>query len=185
MTLAADVTVYNRENVPDAWEAHTHPEGILYFRHKKRVRLRARVAYLLLTARLQRIYTEAWLCDSEELEEIEDFLVRLDEEVQDLGYELPPDAELVLELENIPPGAEHKDLVTEKPAKHYWTYYYVNHAARVLFWIQEHEISNELEQLRGFHSASHISAYYECTLLHSLDHESRTLSEHGIEEFYW
>lgn len=99
---------------------------------------------------------------------------------------MPPDADLVLELENIAPNAEHKDLVTEKPARHYWTYYYVNHAARVLFWVQPHEVSTELEQLRGFHSASHISGYYLCAHLDSPDDDDDcTLSEHGIEEFYW
>ena len=91
--------------------------------------------------------------------------MQLDEAVHESGYELPPDAELVLELENIPPGAEHNDLLTDKPASHYWTYYYVNHSARVLFWVQPHDISPELEQLRGFHSASHISACQYCCLI--------------------
>lgn len=82
---------------------------------------------------------------------------------------LPPDAELVLELENIPPNAnEHNDLETNKPAKHYWTYYYVNHASRLLFWVQSHEVSAELEVLRGFHSSSHISGHSYCALYHKL-----------------
>lgn len=91
------------------------------------------------------------------LNEIEDFLVQLDESVHEFGYLLPPDAELVLELENIPPGAEHNDLETGKPASHYWTYYFVHHASRVLFWVHPHEVTPEMEILRGFHSASHIS----------------------------
>ncbi|KAH9836352.1 uncharacterized protein C8Q71DRAFT_762021 [Rhodofomes roseus] len=142
-------TSYPLEDVPVEWVAHTHPEGCLYFYNRAR-----------------RTYTEAWLCDPEILEEIEDFAVRLEELVRSLEFTLPPDAELVLELERIPAHApSHDDLESGKPSKHYWTYYYVDHAERVLFWIHPYSVSDELEQLRGFHSPSHI--------------------KHGIEEYYW
>ncbi|KZT69939.1 hypothetical protein DAEQUDRAFT_725919 [Daedalea quercina L-15889] len=142
---------YPLENAPAEWEAYTHPEGALYFYHRSR-----------------RIYTEAWLCDPAILEEVEDFAFRLEEAARDSGYyPLPVDAELVLELENIPPDAEQVrlDLDSGKPVEHYWTYYFVDHAERVLFWIHPYQVSDELELIRGFHSASHI--------------------KHGIEEFYW
>ncbi|KAI0717330.1 hypothetical protein C8Q72DRAFT_891558 [Fomitopsis betulina] len=159
---------YPLEGAPDLWEAHTHPEGALYFRHRHR-----------------RIYTEAWLCDPEVLDEIEDFLVHLDETTYTSGCMLPPDAELVLELENIPPNAnEHNDLETNKPAKHYWTYYYVNHASRLLFWVQSHEVSQKLEVLRGFHSSSHISGHSYCALYHKLT-TTQNFIRAWIEEFYW
>ncbi|KAH9922512.1 uncharacterized protein B0H18DRAFT_514205 [Fomitopsis serialis] len=127
-------TTYPLEHVPVGWEGHTHPEGALYFYNKDR-----------------KTYTEAWLCDPDILEEIEDFAARLDEAVQLLGYTLPPETELVLELEQIPKEAGPvTDLESGKPSKHYWTYYYVNHAERVLFWVHSYKVSNELEDLRGY-----------------------------------
>ncbi|TFY63080.1 hypothetical protein EVJ58_g3462 [Rhodofomes roseus] len=145
-------TSYPLEDVPVEWVAHTHPEGCLYFYNRAR-----------------RTYTEAWLCDPEILEEIEDFAVRLEELVRSLEFTLPPDAELVLELERIPAHApSHDDLESGKPSKHYWTYYYVDHAERVLFWIHPYSVSDELEQLRGFHSPSHIrlsaNQYIACAI---------------------
>ncbi|KAH9922509.1 uncharacterized protein B0H18DRAFT_1017929 [Fomitopsis serialis] len=102
-------TKYPLEGVPDGWEAVTHPEGGLYFYDPAR-----------------KIYTEAWLCDPDVLDEIEDFAAQL--------------RRVVLELEVNP----------TKETKHYWTYYFVNHDERVLFWLGD---------LRGLYSAL-ISAYY-------------------------
>lgn len=63
---------------------------------------------------------------------------------------IPPGSELVLELEaNTSDHAE---------TKHHWTYYFVNHAERALFWLHEYDVCPELESLRGIQSASHISA---------------------------
>ncbi|TFY63078.1 hypothetical protein EVJ58_g3460 [Rhodofomes roseus] len=131
-------TKYSLEGVPDGWEAVTHPEGCLYFYNRAR-----------------KIYTEAWLCDPETLDEIEDFAALLEEVARDDKKDIPPDSELVLELEVNP----------TKETKHYWAYYYVDHAERVLFWLHEYVVSQELEALRGMQSASQI--------------------KYGIETYYW
>lgn len=37
MMSVPNVNLRDREGAPDLWEAHTHPEGALYFRHRHRV----------------------------------------------------------------------------------------------------------------------------------------------------
>jgi len=129
-TVKAMNVVYPLEGVPQGWEALTHPEGALYFFHPDR-----------------RIYTNAYLCDHETYAEIEDFAALLDDMLKVAKVELPPDAELALELED--------NLEQDPP--HHWCYYYVNHAARALFWLQDYEVTQDIVRLKGVKTASHIS----------------------------
>ncbi|KZT69934.1 hypothetical protein DAEQUDRAFT_232046 [Daedalea quercina L-15889] len=136
-------------DLPQGWEARPHPEGCLYFFNPAR-----------------RIYTEAWIYDGEILEEIEDFAQRLQEIIRENNFDVPADADLVLELEDIPGHAPPTlDIVSGEPSVHYWTYYYVNHASRVLFWLQEYDIADDIEKVRCIQSDTHI--------------------KYGIESFYW
>ncbi|KZT04473.1 uncharacterized protein LAESUDRAFT_296031 [Laetiporus sulphureus 93-53] len=135
-TKAMNMT-YPLEGKPEGWEALTHPEGQLYFFHPTRL-----------------IYTDEYLCDPNVLREIEDFVAVLDRIVEEQNIQLPPGAELVLDLRTDPETEER-----------YWCYYYVNHKDRVLFWIQDYEVTRRLGQLKGIYSATHIKL--------------------GIEEYYW
>ncbi|KAH9914799.1 uncharacterized protein B0H18DRAFT_1125286 [Fomitopsis serialis] len=129
---------YKLAEPPGDWEAHTHPKGALYFFNRSR-----------------RIYTEAWIYDPAILEEIEDFAHRLDEEVQKNNFVLPPNAELVLELEDVPEEAHVAGLAID--VTHYWTYYYVNHAERVLFWLTEYDLEDDVQQVRHIQSDFHLT----------------------------
>lgn len=104
---------------------------------------------LVEAATLQKILTEAWLCDPEVLDEIEDFAACLFKVARDGDMTIPSGSELVLELE--------ANLTDNAQTKNYWTYYFVNHAERVLFWLHEYDVCDELETLRRIQSASHIS----------------------------
>ncbi|KAH9836358.1 uncharacterized protein C8Q71DRAFT_79644 [Rhodofomes roseus] len=114
------------------------------------------------------MYTEAWIYDPLILKEIEDFAHRLCEEIQKNGFALPSDAELVLDLEVIPDHAPVRtDLVTGEQCIHYWTYYFINPAERILFWLHPIDILEEkdVDRVRYIQSDSHI--------------------KHLIESYYW
>lgn len=123
----------------------------------------------------QRIYTEAYLYDEEILDEIEDFVHRLEEIVQEKHFELPRNIDLVLELEVIAEedraAAAYIDLKSGEPIMHHWTYYYVNHDERVLFWLQPYEIVDQegtfcaIDQVMCIQSETQISEFL-CRMSH-------------------
>ena len=114
---------------------------------------------------MQRIYTEAHLYDAAIFDEIEDFAFRLEETVRENGFQLPKNVDLVLELEVISEKDRHKyaDSISGKQCIHHWTYYYANHDARVLFWLQPYEMISEdgyfheIEPVMCVQSETHIS----------------------------
>lgn len=151
--------INDSEGVPEGWDAVVHPEGSLYFWDRARVRLRHSTRhsnYESQQASPQNIFTDAWLCDPEVLSEIEDFATCLEEMAREGNMTIPPGSELVLELEARTSG--------NAETKHYWTYYFVNHTERVLFWLHEYDVCTELNILRGIQSASHISVSFSLPL---------------------
>ncbi|PCH35237.1 hypothetical protein WOLCODRAFT_125636 [Wolfiporia cocos MD-104 SS10] len=131
--------MYELTGVPHGWIACTHPEGALYFYHPTK-----------------RIYTDAYLCSPIILSDIEDFISVLGDMVDTIGSPLPPNHELVLDLQ--------QDKAS--PGQHQWCYYYVDSETRTLFWLQDYDVTY------GFpHGVKGIN--------------SPTLIKHGIERQYW
>ena len=131
---------------------------------------------MLIAILRQRIYTEAYLYDKEIFREIEDFAFCLAEIARGEGYQLPENADLVLELEVIPEEDRHKFPDSQDNiCMHHWTYYYVNHDERVLFWLHAYEIIdgegvfNGIEQVRRVQSWTHISGSHRETVCCSAD----------------
>lgn len=83
-------------------------------------------------------------------EEISAFAKQMEEEAQKFHHLIPPDCDLVLEIE------KRSDDALENLG-YFWSYYYANHDERVLFWLEPFEVSNELDRLYGEPMPSHIS----------------------------
>ncbi|OSX61051.1 hypothetical protein POSPLADRAFT_1047329 [Postia placenta MAD-698-R-SB12] len=129
--------LYPHDDVPAGWTALTHPEGACYFYHEEK-----------------RIYTDAYIMEPEIMTEIDDFIANLEYMAHGLGFQMGPNMELVLELEdNDRPHI---------PTKYHWCYYFVDNDTRTLFWLQEFEIYDETpwDELQGLNTASHISALH-------------------------
>ncbi|KAH9922505.1 uncharacterized protein B0H18DRAFT_1017903 [Fomitopsis serialis] len=95
------------------WEAHTHPEGALYFFDRLR------------------IYTEAWIYDPAILEEIETSRIGWSKKCRRITR-ITTHADLCSSWK-----MSRKSICSISPLRPLWTYYYVNHAERVLFWLKE------------------------------------------------
>ncbi|KAI0642660.1 hypothetical protein C8Q79DRAFT_1013332 [Trametes meyenii] len=100
---------FSTEDVPPDWVSCAHPEGRLYFYHP-----------------IKRIYTDADVRDHTILAILEAFERRLCSIIQDNELALPNDYELVLYLEERKISGGYN-----------WLYYYVDHATRSLFWLEE------------------------------------------------
>lgn len=75
---------------------------------------------------MQRIYTDAYIMEPEIMTEIDDFIANLEYMAHGLGFQMGPNMELVLELEdNDRPHI---------PTKYHWCYYFVDNDTRTLFW---------------------------------------------------
>ncbi|KAI0064305.1 hypothetical protein BV25DRAFT_1990055 [Artomyces pyxidatus] len=111
------------------WTPVTHPEGALYFYHRRR-----------------RIYTDVDLFDPDSRREIEAFAQYLDDRLEADARSLPSDeCEVVLDCVR----DEETGLIT-------WSYYYVDHTTRTLFWLDVYDASNIISDVMGVMSPSHI-----------------------------
>lgn len=131
---------------------------------------------MLIAILRQRIYTEAYLYDKEIFREIEDFAFCLAEIARRERYQLPENADLVLELEVIPEEDRHNFTDSHgNTCMHHWAYYYVNHEERVLFWLHAYDIIDGqgvfhgIEQVLRVQSWTHISGSHRETVYCSAD----------------
>ncbi|KZV64936.1 hypothetical protein PENSPDRAFT_756880 [Peniophora sp. CONT] len=132
----------NAVNSLGEWCPLTHPEGSLYFFHP-----------------IKRIWTNAYMYERlyhDEVEECAAFLGRSQQVFLDNGSSFPADYETVIEIGTSEYGED--DL--------HWQYYYVEHATRAVFWLQNHVLSKEVHGVKGgAFSPDHIY--------------------HKIQSFYW
>ncbi|OSD01482.1 hypothetical protein PYCCODRAFT_1445733 [Trametes coccinea BRFM310] len=124
---------YNTETVPADWIARVHPEGRLYFYHPEK-----------------RIFTDADIRQKKFRAILQAFEETLDDMVQAQGLILPPNYELVLYLEERKISGGYN-----------WLYYYVDHANRTLFWVQEFDIIDSVDEVRGLKTLSQIQPEVE------------------------
>lgn len=122
-------------------------------------------------ASIQRIYTDAYLCDPKVLYEVSSFGDAINDLLQRDSMRLPVDTELVLELED------------EGEGEYKWCYYFVCHHTRTLFWLHEHDVSEYIDSVTGVRSPAHLSQFKSPIASRC---EGLTLvSEHQIEYYYW
>ncbi|KAI8976716.1 hypothetical protein BD414DRAFT_517194 [Trametes punicea] len=119
---------FSTEGVPADWIACAHPEGRLYFYHPTK-----------------RIYTDADVRDRTMVAILEAFEETLQDIIQTQDLVLPPEYELVLYLEERKISGGYN-----------WLYYYVDHARRSLFWVQEFDVIDYIGEVRGIKTLSAI-----------------------------
>ncbi|KAJ3491302.1 hypothetical protein NLI96_g802 [Meripilus lineatus] len=149
-------TRFDRDHVPHGWIACVHPEGSLYYYKEN-----------------QRVYTDANVCDTVILREVECFLHALEKYAEEEFIKIPPKSELVIELTK-PDGGE--DLV--------WEYYYVNPESRTLFWLHDFDVTWWLSELIGETSPPHIKHEIERYFWTHLEYfpHGHTLDDHLVRE---
>ncbi|KAI0366828.1 hypothetical protein BV20DRAFT_951560 [Pilatotrama ljubarskyi] len=125
------------EGVPEDWTSCVHPEGRLYFYHPDK-----------------RMYTDADVRDRKLRAILQAFEETLLDIIHDQNIVLPPDYEVVLYLEERTVSGGYN-----------WLYYYVDPNTRSLFWLEEFDIIDELNEVTGIKTLSDI--------------------KYGIEAKYW
>ncbi|KZT02873.1 uncharacterized protein LAESUDRAFT_729863 [Laetiporus sulphureus 93-53] len=121
---------YPLGELPENWTACVHPEGVLYFFETE-----------------QRIITEADIRVSATLSLVQECSETLRGKSQQGDSELPPNCDVVITL----------DTITEEGAVlRVCSYYFVDHAAKMLFWIDDFEITEALPGLKIVQSTSHL-----------------------------
>ncbi|KAJ7191516.1 hypothetical protein B0H12DRAFT_752089 [Mycena haematopus] len=119
---------------PPHWTAERHPEGGLYFVHAE-----------------HRIFTDAYLYDPAAFVQItsavDQLLARV--EVQQLLSTDSSHIDIVL------------DLMTESPDNDECGYYFVDHSARIIFWLEAFNMSTleNWNQIPGIDAPSHASGW--------------------------
>ncbi|KAH7909163.1 hypothetical protein BJ138DRAFT_1102917 [Hygrophoropsis aurantiaca] len=162
-------------DIPEGWSIHVHPEGAEYF-----------------LCESTRTYTEVDICDPEILHDIQGFSNTLHESLRLFVIE----KDLNVELNKI-------ELVLEPTEDEFGTiccYYFINHRARCLFWLQDYDAEIILTGTKGLTSLSHkrfaIEAEYWwaqirfrkhwdhfpnfCRLTQNVKDEIREMMLHGI-----
>ncbi|KAJ6518021.1 hypothetical protein C8R47DRAFT_1189440 [Mycena vitilis] len=133
-----------RESLAD-WLPHEHPEGALYFRHNQMVRIAVSKCIIYITPP-QNIFTDVDLyhpVDFRHLTFCKDEILRR------------PAAERVLESSTVDLVL---DVLAERNGHLKCAYYFVDHAERIVFWIEKFRM-NDLAAwhlVPGISSASHI-----------------------------
>jgi hypothetical protein len=51
------------------------------------------------------------------------------------------------------------DVIPTQDAEIMWSYYFVDHDTRILFWLDPYDCTHLLSEVPGVHEASHVSAY--------------------------
>lgn len=116
------------------WEPITHTEGCLYFYHKDK-----------------RIYTEVYLYEAGYFEEVEQFVQYLEDSLRASGETLPSsNCELVIQID----WDDEDDEVL-------WSYYYVDHNSRCLFWLNDFEVDHLLYEVTGSMPPAHFKHILE------------------------
>jgi hypothetical protein len=103
---------------------------------------------ILISPSLQKILTDANLCEVTVLKDINIFIAQIFEEMErneTTQTRIDADAHIVLERMEC----------DGKPAQ--CGYYFVNHKARSLFWLEDFDIKHLLQDVRGARCPRHIS----------------------------
>jgi hypothetical protein len=132
------------------WIPATHPGGALYFYDKERVRVSVIVEIFIMTdAPLKRLFTNNDMHDQTLKEEIEEFYnylqgtIRFDQlSIPSNNYDLMLDITVTADLQIA------------------WSYYYVCHDARCLFWLETYDASYMISERLGVKSPAHVSALH-------------------------
>jgi len=95
------------------------------------------------------ILTGVNLCDREKLEHVEAFIGQIDALAKNFDTE---GLELVVEL------LHDEDKIN-------CGYYFVDHKSRLLLWLEEHDISNHISEIKGAKSSAHIRMVFPAFLL--------------------
>ncbi|KAF8173768.1 hypothetical protein K438DRAFT_2023317 [Mycena galopus ATCC 62051] len=126
---------FSSEPLPQ-WTAERHPEGCLYFVHEQ-----------------HRIFTDAYLYDTTVFAQITSVVGQLlaRTEVRDLLAADSSHVDIVL------------DLMTESPDNDKCGYYFVDHSARVVFWVDDFSMSalDNWIQIPGIDAPSHVKMCLE------------------------
>ncbi|KAI0315001.1 hypothetical protein OF83DRAFT_392027 [Amylostereum chailletii] len=116
---------------PGDWTPMVHPEGALYFYHKEK-----------------RIYTEVYIYEPNHREEVEVFAQYLEDFLHSMDMSPPSDdCELVLEVSF---SKEEGDSIV-------WSYYYVDHRTKTLFWLRPFVADHIMTEILGFSSPDHFN----------------------------
>jgi hypothetical protein len=94
----------------------------------------------------QRIITETWIEDPDLSGPLETFIEDIFEFVRSKNLALP-DTDLVLYCS------------VDKEGKNWCGYYFVSHRTRILFWLENFQVDEHLEEVRGELHPTHISGY--------------------------
>lgn len=78
--------------------------------------------------------------------QVQDFIASLFGHISEHDYQIPHDSDLVLQLEED----------TEEAGYYDWCYYFACHTSRSLFWVHEHDITSEIDNVLGTVSPSHL-----------------------------
>ena len=119
--------VCGRPAPPAKWRQHVHPEGARYFQHKEKASRTIHI-YIFLTF-LQHVFTDADLCDPKILGRAEEVLTLLDEFIIEHDLPLPESWALVIDL-----FYDGEEVLA--------TYYYVDHQAHCIFFLDEFLVEN-------------------------------------------
>ena len=99
----------------------------------------------------QKVWTNAYMYDRRYHHEVEDCVAYLDHLFHETsppdGKSVPTDYELVIEIAS-----------SDTDDELLWQYYYVEHASRSIFWLEDHLLWKELEAVKGILSPDHICA---------------------------
>jgi hypothetical protein len=141
----------------NGWIPSEHPEGALYFSQCHKL--------------IKKVYTDAYLYDPTTLEQLTACLEQITDMIRNANIDVSKN-ELVLDLQR---GDDGEILCG---------YYFVDHAARLLFWLEAFDISPLLSEVQGATMPSHIrheleSQYWQHWELYPI---GRTLTSHLVME---
>ncbi|KAI0044955.1 hypothetical protein FA95DRAFT_1597107 [Auriscalpium vulgare] len=116
------------------WTPAVHPEGALYFFWKA-----------------ERVYTDCNMYDEVSREEVESFVAWIRRCLEVLKMPFPlNECDLFVDF-----------YLDDDVGGIRWSYYLVDHTARIPFWLHEHDISSEICEMLGVESPSHVRHYLE------------------------
>jgi len=157
-------------DIPVGWAQYTTPEGQPYFYHDEMVCMTRLDCLKICQLYLQAIITETWIEDPELFQPLNRFIEEINDFTRSKNLSFP-DTHLVL----------HCSLDNEGQA---WCgYYYVCHATRILFWLENRTIESEHLEVKGKLHSTHISKYDH--LLDLILSSATILLEIFLETQYW
>jgi hypothetical protein len=132
------------------WIPATHPDGALYFYDEERVRVPMIVGIPShADAPLKRLFTDTDMHNSIMRDEIEEFYNHLQRVIHIDQLSVPSnDHDLVL------------DIMPTVDGRISWSYYYVCHETRCLFWLETYDAGHMVSEVFGVKSPAHVSALH-------------------------